>query len=96
MFYGERWLFYSTLFLVLEPETGIFRTAQITVAYSDSKTSNDWLAWSIPGKLRPPYARDPDLVWSKHGKLADLKATLAGPPNAAPQPLLPPPRPIDA
>jgi hypothetical protein len=64
--------------------------------YSDTKTSNDWLAWNIPGKLRPPYTRDPDLAWSKHGKLADLKVTLAGPLQAAPQPLLPPPRPIDA
>ena len=60
-------------------------------AYSDTRTSSDWVAWIITGKFRPSYARDPDLLWSKHGRLVDLKATLTGHTRNAPPPLLPQP-----
>ena len=44
--------------------------------FEATKTSDDWLAWTIPGKHRKVYAADPALPWAKHGVLGSLTAAL--------------------
>ena len=44
--------------------------------FETTKSSDDWLAWTVPGKHRKAYAADPALPWAKHGVLGNLTAAL--------------------